>query len=162
MNPIRPIVEDDVILQQRAGLALAVNAVVQIVGASIVVGDGAVDLSVTCLQPDVNPARARVMDDHIDKLGPGPSGVDAKCADPARIGVHDLKSPKPGVRTSDDQELRNRRALTRRIAHHDGSGGRTGQITPVAAVVRPIGVRSAAQPDRAARRHTGRAVESGR
>src|SRR5207244_3741582 len=133
VNAIRPVVEDDIILQQRAGLALAVNAMVLIVGPSVVVGDGTVHLGVAYLRPDENPGRGRIMHDQIDELGPGRAVVDAKNVTHLRSVVHDLKSPIPGIRASDNEELRNRRALSRILAHHDRSGSATGETAPVAA-----------------------------
>src|SRR5207244_7209936 len=98
MKARRPVVEDDVVLQQqRAGLTLTVDPVTQIVGASVVVDNGPVDFGRDCLRPDENAVIGRVMDDQVDDLDSGPFEVDAVHNALLRSGVRDLKTPKPRV-----------------------------------------------------------------
>src|SRR2546425_60615 len=156
----RPIIEDDVVFQEQRGRpTLAIDPVSQIVGASVVVHDGTVDLRPRCLRPDENSVVRRVMDDQIDELRPRPLDVDAVEGFLLGSGVRDLKSPEPSVRTGHQEGVRHRRPLARILAHHDGSVSRTHERTREAPRVYRVRIRSAAQPDRAARRHRGRAAE---
>src|SRR6266705_4556541 len=126
----RPIVEDDVVSQQQgAGLTLTVDPVSQIVGAAVVVDDGASDLGPRCFRPDENAVIGRVMNDQDDELDPRPSEVDAVEDVLLRSGVRDLKAPKPGVRPGYEEDVRNGRTLTGILAHHDGGVSRTHQCT---------------------------------
>src|SRR6266705_1854855 len=156
----RPIVEDDVVSQQQgAGLTLTVDPVSQIVGAAVVVDDGAIDLGPRCLRPDENSIVSRVMNDQIDELRPRPLDVHAVEGFVLRRGVRDLKSPTPSVRTGHQEGVRDGRPLAGILAHHDGSVSRTHERTREAPRVYRVRIRSAAQPDRAAWRHRGRAAQ---
>src|SRR2546425_2830291 len=156
----RPIVEDDVVSQQqRAGLTLTEDPVSQIVGATVVVDDGAVDLGPRCLRPDEDSVIGRIMDDQVDDLDSGPFEVDAVHDALLRSGVRDLKAPKPRVRTSHEEDVGNRRTLPGKLAHYDRSVRCTHQRARETPRICGVRIHSAAQPDRAARRHRGRAGE---
>src|SRR4029077_21192970 len=114
---------------QRAGLTLTVDPVSQIVGASVVVDDGAGDLRPGCFRPDENPVIGRVMNDQVDELDSRPSEVDAVKDVLLWSGVRDLEAPKPCVRTSHEEDVGNRRTLTGILAHYDRSVSRTRQCT---------------------------------
>src|SRR6185437_16781540 len=106
VKTVRPVVEDDVVFQQQpAGLTLTVDPVSQIVGASVVVDDGASDLGPRYFRPDENAVIGRVMDDQVDDLDSGSFEVDAVHNALLRSGVRDLKTPKPRVRTSHEEDV---------------------------------------------------------
>src|SRR5437016_4258298 len=78
VKPKRPVVEDDVVLQQqRGGRTLAVDPVRQVVGAAVVVHDGAVDFGPGGLRPDEDAVIRCVMDHQVDELRAGRVDVDA-------------------------------------------------------------------------------------
>ena len=164
MKTIRPVVEDDVVPQEQRGRRTrAVDPVSQIVGASVVVHDGTVDFGPGRLRRDENAGVRRVMDDQIDELRPRPVHVDAvEGLERLRGGLRDLESPKPRVRPRHEQRVRNGGMLARILAHHDRSIGRTCQRALEASRVCRVRIRSAAQPDRAARCDGGRAAEGRR
>src|SRR5213592_4498023 len=97
VNANGPIIEHDVILQQRAGVTQAIDTVVKLVSASVVVDDGAIYLGVRRFRPDQDPARARVMNDDVDELGPRPSVVDTKGVAHVWSWMHDLETPIPRI-----------------------------------------------------------------
>src|SRR5947208_12332406 len=63
----------------------------------------------------------RVMDDQVDDLDSGPFEVDPVHHALLRSGVRDLKTPKPRVRTSHEEDVGNRRTLPGILAHYDRS-----------------------------------------
>src|SRR5205823_11310490 len=121
----------------------------QIVGATVVVDDGAVDLGPRCLRPDEDSIIDRVMDDQVDDLDSGPFEVDPVHHALLRSGVRDLKTPKPRVRTSHEEDVGNRRTLPGILAHYDRSVRCTRQRAREAPRICGVRIHSAAQPDRA-------------
>src|SRR6059058_2088587 len=120
---------------------------------------GAVFICSLCLRPDEDSIIGRVMDDQVDDLDSGPFEVDPEHHALLRSGVRDLKTPKPRVRTSHEEDVGNRRTLPGILAHYDRSVRCTRQRAREAPRICGVRIHSAAQPDRAARRHRGRAGE---
>ena len=161
VKPKRPVVEDDVVLQQqRGGRALAVDPVRQVVGAAVVVHDGAVDFGPGGLRPDEDAVIRCVMDHQVDELRAGRVDVDAmQRLRRLRGGARNLEAPKPRVRTRHQEGSRHGGALAGKLAHHDRGVRCSRQLALEASRVGRVGIGPAAQPDRATRCDRGGAAQ---
>src|SRR4051812_26275075 len=128
MDAKRPVVENDILPDNGAGLALAVDAVVEIVGPTVVIGDRPVHLAAAGFVADVNTACAGVMDHQVNQTGTNAADIYAEDVDLIRFRVRNLETPEPCVRANDVQEFRDDSMLARilpddnRIARGTGQG----------------------------------------